>query len=446
MDGQHFDALTRAFATATSSRRGVLGGLVAGALALTPFRPPRVARAQDEAVCTAGITCEDSSLDFACGPGEAPDITCVCFTTVDGDLACGKNGCGAACSAGTDCPAGWFCATNTCCEGSNACVEFCRCPTGYADCGGLCLDVGSDPANCGGCDTACPLPSDPNAVATCVGGVCGTACAAGFTPCDGACADLSSDPGNCGSCSASCPAGMSCCSGACADLASDPDHCGSCVSPCNFAETPPELRFICVEGQCLCSAGYVACGGACFLHDERRCHDCIACGDGMTCQGENCVCPSGVICNGNDQQFGPRFTCCGETCCPNSRCRSGEFCETQCVDGACVCVDAELTFCNGFCVPGPCSDDSPTPSPTPTATASGGNLTPTAVGGVSADVTVTPSSDAVTRLPATGSGSGGDDPRWWQAVAGTTGAVTAVAWWRRIVRQRVNPPATADRE
>ncbi|HEY1956763.1 MAG TPA: hypothetical protein VGH28_14185 [Polyangiaceae bacterium] len=66
-------------------------------------------------------------------------------------------------------------------------------------CGGVCIAVGSDPANCGACGNAC-IGDD----STCVGGQC--ACGSpGMDYCDGAgCMDITSDFNNCGFCGNAC--------------------------------------------------------------------------------------------------------------------------------------------------------------------------------------------------------------------------------------------------
>jgi hypothetical protein len=65
------------------------------------------------------------------------------------------------------------------------------CATGR-DCNGTCVDVASDPKNCGGCGIAC------GATQVCSQGQCTSTCATGLTSCSGACVDLTSDPQDCG--------------------------------------------------------------------------------------------------------------------------------------------------------------------------------------------------------------------------------------------------------
>src|ERR687893_1353134 len=77
-------------------------------------------------------------------------------------------------------------------------------------------------------------------------------CPAGQGCCNRTCVDLQSDPNNCGSCGNSCPEGVPCtnggcvvcvqpefpdnCNGECVDLQSDPNNCGSCGHSCSSGE------------------------------------------------------------------------------------------------------------------------------------------------------------------------------------------------------------------
>src|SRR5689334_11674641 len=88
---------------------------------------------------------------------------------------------------------------------------------GLTNCGGACVDISADAANCGDCGWVCESGQ------TCSGGMCwGSAtspdqtCAAqGLTNCGGVCANLAADPYNCGSCGRACGAGDACADGAC---------------------------------------------------------------------------------------------------------------------------------------------------------------------------------------------------------------------------------------
>jgi hypothetical protein len=69
-------------------------------------------------------------------------------------------------------------------------------------CAGQCVDLTSDPDNCGGCSTVCASPH------VCLATGC-LVCAAGETYCGGRrCVNTASDPDNCGGCGASCASGL----------------------------------------------------------------------------------------------------------------------------------------------------------------------------------------------------------------------------------------------
>src|SRR5689334_14382694 len=69
------------------------------------------------------------------------------------------------------------------------------CPgAGETLCGTACVDVLTDPANCGMCAMACATGE------VCSSGGCVGMCTMGLMDCMGACVDTSADPANCGGC------------------------------------------------------------------------------------------------------------------------------------------------------------------------------------------------------------------------------------------------------
>ena len=128
--------------------------------------------------------------------------------------------------------------------------------TGCEKCGGpTCLDLATDPSNCGACDNAC-APDE-----TCAGGEC------------------------------HCPGGGIACNGVCVDTMTDAKNCGGCGAPCGAGQT-------CVNGACQCSGGGIACNGVCVdtMTDEKNCGACDnACAVGQTCVGGACTCGAASV-------------------------------------------------------------------------------------------------------------------------------------------------------
>jgi hypothetical protein len=225
------------------------------------------------------------------------------------------------------------------------------CPTGAANCGGLCRDLQTDRAHCGMCGNACGEGQ------ACVAGACVTRCASGQTVCSGACADLLTDPRNCGSCGRVCASGLSCasgvcgtvcapplasCGGVCVDARNDPQHCGACGRRCVVANSVAA----CTGGACIvgtCDAGFGNCDGdsdnGCetnVLNTARHCGRCgRSCGSGEDCLDGACVAPCGageVRCNGactNTQSSTTNCGACGNACMTGQTCAGGVCANTN---------------------------------------------------------------------------------------------------------------------
>lgn len=139
------------------------------------------------------------------------------------------------------------------------------CPTGQAYCGGKCIYVDNDAANCGGCGNVCP------GALVCISGSCG--CPTGLSNCADVCVDQNVDGNNCGGCGLACVAGMVCssatcevtcganlvqCGASCIDPQNDPRNCGTCGH--------------------VCDANTICCAGTCVVDDTTaHCGSCAPC-------------------------------------------------------------------------------------------------------------------------------------------------------------------------
>src|SRR3712207_5344018 len=84
------------------------------------------------------------------------------------------------------------------------CSQNKPCPPGQGCCNRTCVDLQSDPNNCGSCGNSCGA-SDKCQQGECVIVLCTQP---GKKYCNGSCIDVQSDPNNCGSCGNSCPQGI----------------------------------------------------------------------------------------------------------------------------------------------------------------------------------------------------------------------------------------------
>ncbi|WP_437680082.1 MXAN_6577-like cysteine-rich protein [Sorangium sp. So ce131] len=91
-------------------------------------------------------------------------------------------------------------------------------------CGDACVDVSTDPDNCGRCGVQC----DPGRA--CAGALCQTTtCIEGFTRCGSDCVDVSANPEHCGRCGRTCDPGAACERGVCACNLEPSEDIGSAV-------------------------------------------------------------------------------------------------------------------------------------------------------------------------------------------------------------------------
>ena len=240
----------------------VEAGTVSG---VTPHLSPFgviVVPCADDADCPAGTACVNGSC--AANQCEAAEI---CDNRVDDD-------CNGAVDDGCGCQS--TCASDADCAPGDLCV--------------------ADPAGCTSCQpSAPPCASDADCARgeLCQNGACvpgGGGC--GFlAACNGACVDLTSDPANCGSCGNACgPAAPSCVRGACQGNAGcDPlETCddgldNDCNGVVDNGCTPP-----CTTDEDCAPGDFCMADGACYLGCTRG----DACGNGLD---DNC---DGIVDNG----------------------------------------------------------------------------------------------------------------------------------------------------
>jgi Stigma-specific protein, Stig1 len=308
VDGQRFDDLARSLANGIS-RRGLLK-VIAGAAASAVFVrwPTGRAAGQDSGVSCPlrlGQSCTDAS---GCGGDACPTYDCCGGVCVD--LATDPANCG---TCGTTCDTG-NCVENTCC------------PAGAILCGDACVDPTADTNNCGGCGVVCP-PGQP-----CLAGVCG--CAPPAVACGNGCVDITSDPNNCASCGVACDSGQPCCNAVCIAIATDRTNCGACGNVC------PDSAPTC-------------CGGACTdtTSDPANCGAC-----GTTCGDRTC---SGGACAGAS----PTATATAPAC-PAGQTACGDACADLSSDPANCGGCGQTCQGGGACDNGQCATSPPTPEPT----------------------------------------------------------------------------------
>ncbi len=145
------------------------------------------------------------------------------------------------------------------------------CPNGQNFCGGKCVYVASDPANCGGCGTVCP------GSLACINGTCG--CPTGLSSCADVCVDENVDGNNCGDCGIACVAGMVCSSGSC-EVTCGP-NLQQCGSSCLDTQNDP---MNCGTCQNACGAFQLCCAGTCVQSGtDNHCGSCAPCPSGAFC-------------------------------------------------------------------------------------------------------------------------------------------------------------------
>jgi hypothetical protein len=322
--------------------------------------------------CSAGQSCLDNVCLVECQPRTCAGAAAQCGLVSDGcggQIDCGRCDAGACGGAGVpnQCACRTVCPPRACTDWPDGCGSTLACGT-----------------------TTCPPPSTCITAGAGSGGSCG--CDVPLTDCDGTCVDLSSDPANCGKCGNACPSPGTCRAGKCScdSLASNADgHC--CPPGWTFDTTVSGSQPRCFLGpfdagtttdaiaQCrkatldsfgravsavgagaapVTNANNALPSGACgtFLFEPTggvvftssphniTVSACNAgCAQACTCTGCTCVQPMGSTGFGCVQPYycvmdplGPRYS---GACAGSGGCAAGDFC-----DGG-NCVSAGVPFC-----------------------------------------------------------------------------------------------------
>ncbi|MFN7135038.1 MAG: hypothetical protein ACK4N5_23380, partial [Myxococcales bacterium] len=291
----------------------------------------------------------------------------------------------------------------TACTGTTVAVDG-RTDAGEPDagcsgqlCGTACVDLQTDPGNCGGCGVDCAaLPGVDAKAAKCAAGACVTAgaCQAGRGDCNGDPADgcerdltVASDCGVCGrACEEPTPfcsdgtSGYACASGCggatstrcgtrCLDARSDPASCGACDNAC---PAPANASALCENGACgfRCNPGFHRCGDTCVSDtDVAHCGSaCAPCAPPVnataTCDGVRCgfACDAGFHLCGSSCVSDLDVAHCGGGCTPcpapangTATC-NGQRCGFSCDPGYHACGgacagDHDVASCGASCTP-----------------------------------------------------------------------------------------------
>lgn len=208
-----------------------------------------------------------------------------------------------------------------------------ECGSAMVCCAGTCVDTNSDAYHCGKCWNQCRNHEvcDSGSCKSPSAKTCSPACDSNRRCCGETCIDVLTDPKNCGICGVACPDGIACVDGKC-DVkptcqCSDGKVCdenGDCVVKC---------------GSLLCRPDESCCGNTCTTLDTVK--HCGSCDN--ACQGNAPFCQYGACadkcspqtCEAQSAQCGTVNDGCGNALDCGS-CADGKVCTSnQCVDPPC---------------------------------------------------------------------------------------------------------------
>jgi hypothetical protein len=254
------------------------------------------------------------------------------------------------------------------------------CPDGLTACFGECVDLMTDPDNCGFCGNTCFFP---NAEALCIDGECV------MGPCHEGWADCNSDPADgcetplgtvtdCAGCDDLCSfdnADALCVDGVCemgpchegwADCNSDPvdgcetplgtvSDCAACGDVCAF----DHAQDLCVDGECVmgpCDAGWADCNSDPVDGCETplgTVTDCADCGDLCSFDHADALCVDGECVMG---ECDDGWADCNSDPADGCETQLGTLTDCAACDDLCVFDNAQAQCVDGECVMGACDD------------------------------------------------------------------------------------------
>jgi hypothetical protein len=142
------------------------------------------------------------------------------------------------------------------------------CPTGQTACGNACVNLLTDPSNCGACGNSCGAGACSNGTCTCSGGY--------LAMCNGTCVNTSTDSNNCNGCGNVCSPGYIC----------KPDIAGyPFPASCTTYPAPSTQMLTC---NCCNGRRVITCGTGCSVDTVAVCQSvCNGCASSVEWCGDD---------------------------------------------------------------------------------------------------------------------------------------------------------------